>query len=101
MDNNVFGSAYNFDNVAQGTAFVHNLCAGIMRQVPVLDRATPYHFARSTKVSGYAFVYGGDDRLYNNLFIAPKGTRRPNRLWAETAFVGSGSAALQRPSQLL
>ena len=92
MDNNVFGSAYNFDNVAQGTAFVHNLCAGIMRQVPVLDRATPYHFAHSTKVFGYAFVYGGDDRLYNNLFIAPKGYEKTEPIEERGGFIGSGTA---------
>ena len=69
VDNNIFGSEYNFDNVAEGTAFIGNLCAGGMRQVKVLDRATPYHFPHTTQVFGYSFVYGGDDRLYNNIFI--------------------------------
>ena len=74
VDNNIFGSNYNFDNVAQGTAFVGNLCAGGMRQVDVLDRATPYHFPHTTQVFGYAFVYGGDDRFYNNVFIGGRAT---------------------------
>jgi len=68
VDNNIFASAYNFDNAAQGTAYVHNLCCGYMRRINVLDRATPYHFPHSTQVAGCAVVYSGDDRLYRNLF---------------------------------
>lgn len=69
VDHNIFASAYNFDNVAQGSAFVNNLCCGFMRRVQVLDRTTPYHFAHSTQVAGYAFVMAADDRLYNNIFV--------------------------------
>jgi alpha-L-arabinofuranosidase len=68
VDNNILASAYNFDNAAQGTAYVHNLCCGYMRRIKVLDRATPYHFPHSTQVAGCAVVYSGDDRLYRNLF---------------------------------
>lgn len=69
VDHNIFGSAYNFDNVAQGGAYVHNLCCGSMRRVKVLDRSTPYHFPHTTQVAGTAVVYSGDDRLYNNIFV--------------------------------
>lgn len=69
VDNNIFGSEYNFDNVAQGTAYLHNLCCGYMRRIKVLDRTTPYHFPHTTRVAGTAFVYSGDDRLYNNIFV--------------------------------
>lgn len=69
VDNNVFASAYNFDNVAQGTALVNNLFAGTTRTIQVLNRATPYHTPHSTDVAGYAFVYSGDDRVYNNVFL--------------------------------
>lgn len=69
VDNNIFGSEYNFDNVAQGGAYVHNLCAGIMRRIDCRDRSTPYHFPHSAEVAGCTIVYGGDDRLYNNIFI--------------------------------
>ena len=68
VDNNIFASPYNFDNAAQGTAYVHNLCGGYMRRIKVLDRATPYHFPHSTQAAGCAVVYSGDDRLYRNLF---------------------------------
>lgn len=69
VDNNIFASDYNFDNVAQGGAYVHNLCCGIMRRIDVLDRSTPYHFPHTTEVAGCALVYGGDDRFFQNIFI--------------------------------
>ena len=69
VENNIFGSPYNFDNVAQGGAYVHNLCAGIMRRIECRDRSTPYHFPHSAELAGCTIVYGGDDRLYNNIFI--------------------------------
>lgn len=69
IDNNIFASAYNFDNIAQGSAFINNLCCGTMRRDHVLDRATPYHFPHSTEPAGYAFVMSADDRLYNNIFV--------------------------------
>lgn len=69
VDNNIFASDYNFDNVAQGGAYLHNLCFGTMRRVDVLDRSTPYHFPHSTEVAGTALVFSGDDRLYQNIFI--------------------------------
>ncbi|MCQ2528737.1 MAG: DUF1565 domain-containing protein [Saccharofermentans sp.] len=69
VENNIFGSEYNFDNVAQGGAYVNNLCAGIMRRIECRDRSTPYHFPHSAEVAGCTIVYGGDDRLYNNIFI--------------------------------
>lgn len=69
VDNNIFGSRYNMDNAAQGTAFLHNLWCGGIRHIDVLNRSTPYHFAHSTKLMGFAYVYGGDDRWFHNLFI--------------------------------
>lgn len=69
IDNNIFASDYNFDNVAQGGAYLHNLCCGTMRRQNVLDRSTPYHFPHSTEVAGCAIVYSGDDRLYQNIFV--------------------------------
>lgn len=69
VDNNIMASDYNFDNIAWGGAFVNNLLCGSMRREPVLNRATPYHFPHSTEVAGTTFVYGGDDRWYQNIFI--------------------------------
>ncbi|MCI9081589.1 MAG: DUF1565 domain-containing protein [Lachnospiraceae bacterium] len=69
VDNNIFASEYNFDNIAQGGAYIQNLCCGSMRREPVPDRATPYHFPHSTEVAGVALVYSGDDRIYENIFL--------------------------------
>lgn len=69
VENNIFGSTYNFDNVAQGTALINNIFAGTTRRIDVLDRSTPYHLPHSTDVAGYACVYSGDDRVYGNIFI--------------------------------
>ena len=69
VDNNIFHSYYSLDNIAQGGAFINNLYCGTMRREPVLDRATPYHFPHSTKAMGTTFVYSGDDRWYQNIFV--------------------------------
>lgn len=69
VDNNIFASEYNFDNIAQGGAYVHNLCCGTMRREAVLNRSTPYHFPHTTEVAGTALVYSGDDRLFQNIFV--------------------------------
>ena len=69
VDNNIFASDYNFDNVAQGTALIHNLFAGTTRRQDVLDRSTPYHFAHTTQMKGSSFVYSGDDRIYQNIYL--------------------------------
>ena len=69
VDYNVFGSKHSFDNFSQGGAFVHNLYMGkiVCKKIP--NRATPYHTPHSTDVTGYAMVYGSDDRYYQNIFI--------------------------------
>lgn len=67
--NNVFASPFSFDDFSQGKAFVNNLFMGLIRHVEIRDRSTPYHFPHTTEIAGDAFVYGGDDRYVNNLFI--------------------------------
>ncbi len=69
VDNNIFTSAYTFDNAAQGGAYVNNLVCGLFNHYPVLNRATPYHFPHSTQVMGTVPVYGGDDRWFQNIFV--------------------------------
>lgn len=69
IDNNIFGSEYSIDNASQGSAFINNLICGGTRKIKVLDRATPYHYPHSTGLMGFAYTYGGDDRLINNIFI--------------------------------
>ena len=72
VDHNIFLSNISLEMMAQGTAYVHNIEAGIVWHRNCLDRATPYHFPHTTQVYGFSFVEGGDDRLMNNMFL---GTR--------------------------
>lgn len=69
VDNNIFASAYSFENMSQGGAYVHNLVLGNTLHRCVLNRSTPYHFAHSTALMGTSFIYGGDDRFYQNIFV--------------------------------
>lgn len=69
VDNNLFLSDVSLMDRAQGNAFVHNLFAGVLSTKEVLQRTTPYHFPHSTAVAGVSFVYGGDDRFLDNLFL--------------------------------
>lgn len=69
VDNNILTADYALDNHAQGGAYINNIIRGKMVQKKMLDRATPYHVPHSTEVAGFAPVYGGDDRFYNNIFI--------------------------------
>jgi len=68
-DHNVFASPISLEVFSQGGAFVNNLVAGAVRLEQVIDRATPYHRPHSTQVSGYAVIYGGDDRYIGNVFL--------------------------------
>ncbi len=68
VDNNIFASEQNFQNAAQGGAYVHNLFLGGMFKYEVLDRSTPYHLPHSTDMMACTLVYSGDDRYYNNIF---------------------------------
>ena len=69
VDNNIFMSAHNLVDVAQGTAYVHNIFAGYVSGFPVVDRQTPYHFPHTTLIMGTDAIYGGDNRLINNMFL--------------------------------
>lgn len=88
-DNNIFASEYNFDNIAQGGAFINNLYCGSMRREPVLNRATPYHFPHTTQAAGTTFVYGGDDRWYQNIFIGGVETYTEQSICGTSDYDGS------------
>lgn len=74
VSNNVLASPISLDIISDGGAYVNNLIAGTIRLGRVLDRSTPYHFAHTTAPAGSAFVYGGDDRFVNNVFVKVAGT---------------------------
>lgn len=69
VDNNVLTADYALDDHAQGGAYINNIINGEIVHRLMLDRSTPYHVPHSTLVAGFAPVYGGDDRFYNNIFI--------------------------------
>lgn len=69
VDDNLLLSDEAINEFSQGGAFVNNLIAGTSAIQSVLNRTTPYHVPHSTQIKGYACVYGGDDRYFNNLFI--------------------------------
>ena len=71
VDDNILLSPVAVRNIAQGTAFVHNLVAGRIELDRVLNRYTPYHDPHSTAVAGLMTIQGGDDRWFNNLFTGP------------------------------
>lgn len=83
VDHNIMLSKMSVENTAQGTAFVHNLIAGVMRVSKVMMRNTPYHFPHSTLVAGFSPILCGDDRLYNNIFLGIQEDRgdQPKQGW--------------------
>jgi len=73
VDNNIFASKYSLENHSQGGAYINNIVCGRMKHRKILDRATQYHLPHSTEVKGFALIYGGDDRFFNNIFIGEEG----------------------------
>jgi alpha-N-arabinofuranosidase len=70
MDNNLFLSPISLRDDSQGGAYVHNLCAGVIRRSPLADRRqTPFFKEHSTEVAGFHDNPNGDDRYGNNLFV--------------------------------
>ena len=49
---------------------MHNIIAGKTILNPVRDRYTPYHIPHSTELMGVGNIACGDDRIYNNIYIA-------------------------------
>ncbi len=79
IDNNIFLSRRSLSDWSQGGAYVHNLFAGHIQLRPELRRETPFHKVHSTEVAGLLNIKGGDDRFYNNVFVAGNGeTLKPN-----------------------
>jgi hypothetical protein len=68
VDNNIMLSKNAIKNESQGGAFVHNLIAGKIGRRQG-SRFTPYFLPHSTEIAGLTTIHGGDDRLYNNVFV--------------------------------
>jgi len=69
VDNNLLLSPTGIRTQSQGSAVVHNLIAGLLRNYPEPGRFTPYHLTHSTEVAGLSTIFSGDDRFYNNIFL--------------------------------
>ena len=70
VDHNLFLSEKSLYDMSEGGAYAHNLMAGKIISRPELNRSTPYHQAHSTALVGLSNIKGGDNRFYNNIFIA-------------------------------
>lgn len=70
VDNNIMCSAVSVRDISQGGAYVHNLFAGSFQIVSEGVHSLPYHIPHQTDIAGLCLVMGGDNRYYNNLFLA-------------------------------
>ena len=70
FDNNVFLSPTSLGIRSQGGAYVHNWFGGQIHLNAYDDRLTPFHKAHSTALVGFHDNPLGDDRYYNNVFVA-------------------------------
>ncbi len=71
VNNNIFLSDEAIRTWSEGGFYAHNLIAGKIQVLEILNRFTPYHFAHSTKVAGLKNTRDGINKFYNNIFIAP------------------------------
>jgi hypothetical protein len=77
LENNLFLSKWSVKDMSEGAAFVHNLFLGKIASCAEPNRHTPYHFPHDTAVAGCTNITGGDDRFYNNIFIAEQNDNEP------------------------
>ncbi|KRL20995.1 right-handed parallel beta-helix repeat-containing protein [Lentilactobacillus kisonensis] len=89
VDDNVLLSEEAINEFSQGGAYVNNLIGGKVVIQSVLNRTTPYHQPHSTKLKGYACIYGGDDRYFNNLFVGQVGMANVNQQIGTSIYDGS------------
>lgn len=71
VDNNVLLSSTSINTQSEGGAFVHNLIVGSVNTWEDPNRFTPYFLPHSTEIAGLTTIFAGDDRYYNNIFVAP------------------------------
>ncbi len=92
VDNNLLMSDCSLRDVSEGGAFVHNLFAGMIDDVPELSRSTPFMQAHSTALAGMSKTQGGDDRFYNNIIVSPSGSAKSSSTGSEPPprFAGYG-----------
>ncbi|MBL7152951.1 MAG: right-handed parallel beta-helix repeat-containing protein [Phycisphaerae bacterium] len=73
VDNNLFLSPRSLSDMSQGGAYAQNIFAGRIVPRPELRRQTPFQKPHGTQVAGLRNTEGGDNRFYNNIFVAYDG----------------------------
>jgi alpha-N-arabinofuranosidase len=73
IDHNIFLSSVSISDWSQGGAYAHNLIAGQVKVRAELGRETPWLQEHGTAIAGLSNIKGGDNRFFNNVFIAPAG----------------------------
>jgi hypothetical protein len=71
VDNNICLSETALESWSEGGAYAHNLFVGYIKNRPS-TRPTPFHKPHSTELAGLKNIVNGDERFYNNIFIARK-----------------------------
>jgi alpha-N-arabinofuranosidase len=95
IDHNLFLSRRSLLDVSEGGAYAHNLFAGTITTNPEMRRKTPWQVEHGTKVGGLEPTRGGDNRFFNNIFIAPAGldgfdkSARPNHMAGNVFLAGA------------
>lgn len=98
VENNIMLSKRSFLNVSQGTALVHNLFAGAFWMMPDTNRFTLYHLPHTTMVGGVTHIFGGDDKIANNIFAGRRGC--PVGTAAYDSYPDMGGKKFKKPSLL-
>ncbi len=73
IDHNLFLSPFSLADWSEGGAYAHNLFAGRIVARPEPGRETPWLEEHGTAIAGLAPTKGGDNRFFNNVFVAPAG----------------------------
>lgn len=106
IDHNLFLSEKSLADWSEGGAYAHNLFAGKIVSRPELRRETPWQEEHGTRIAGLTHVKGGDNRFFNNVFIAPAGldgydnSTRPNQM-AGNVFLKGARPCRQEKSPLV
>jgi alpha-N-arabinofuranosidase len=107
IDHNIFLSAVSLADWSQGGAYAHNLFAGAVAARPELRRETPWQEEHGTRIAGLQNIKGGDNRFFNNIFIAPAGletydeSASPNRMAGNLLLKGAKPSRHEKSPRVL
>ncbi|HSP43566.1 MAG TPA: hypothetical protein VLO11_11890, partial [Luteolibacter sp.] len=99
IDHNLFLSPFSLADWSEGGTYTHNLFAGKVVARPEPRRETPWLEEHGTRIAGLASTKGGDNRYYNNLFVAPAGLAGYNESVTPNTMKGNLFLHGARPSR--